>query len=819
MSDSAKTGIQVEPVGKMSCGECGTEYDVSPFEPFSVVQCPGCSVRQTVPAKLGHFVLLRLIGTGGMGGVYHARDETLGRDVAIKVMLKSLGDDAQFVETFRREAQAAAKLNHPSIAQIYSFGQSQGQPYIVMELVSHGSLAKRMEKSNRLDQSFVIDVGLKIAEGLQAADAIGLMHGDIKPENILMDERDNAKLVDFGLASYVDQAAADGIWGTPYYIAPEKIRRQKADARSDIYSLGGTLYHAIAGQPPFDGKTPIEVIQARLDAQPPELATLVEGVDKTVSDIIMRMLEEKPPRRYPTYMSLLSDMRKAVAALPKPAGKRAVTKRLRPAGKGRRLVTKKRTTGLISTTGADDDRPSTTKLRIDKTSTTTESALSEYRHMQTESPEQIAQRRKKTGTIIAVIFSVIVLLGMAAGGWWLWNQHSIRIEIERLKYALRKKCEEARELTAETCATTTNITRIVDAGRAIVAPATNAVAETLQAAMTRPSPTDEQKDDYAALRKLDDVIVAAHKGFAREEEKVTKIRDTADKTLSAVEEATKVDIAEKRLKSVGQVHELKARLLQAVEERLKNVTKLHELTAKAETEIKGERAEIERTAAEIEKLRKKIDAGWKRIQEERAAAEAAKEEAERRKQEEAERAARARKEVGMAKTAHEAQAVSRDTYRYSKAVDDLTTQLRDFRTEEGKQAMQILIDRFQRLADLKKAIIRKLAAQPYKWGWISSRSPTDVLGADDNGVRLKGQAVPWDKVNARQMLHFVKYLLGDREVPLPQRGELHLSAAVFCREHGGEELAKQYADKAASMTPRLEVEIERLLPPLPPAEE
>ncbi len=795
MEDDTKTGIQVEAVGKMACSKCATEFDVSPFESFTAVQCPQCGSRQTVPARLGHFVLLRLIGTGGMGGVYHARDETLGRDVAIKVMLKSLGDDVQFVETFRREAQAAAKLNHPSIAQIYSFGQAQGQPYIVMELVRQSSLAKMMEDSKQLGQSFVMDVGLQIAEGLQAADEIGLIHGDIKPENILMDERGKAKLVDFGLASFVDQAAAEGIWGTPYYIAPEKLKRQKADARSDIYSLGGTLYHAIAGQPPFEGKTPLEVIQARIDNAPPELAKVAEGTDKTVSGIVMRMLEEQPSRRYPTYASLISDLRRAVNSLPKPT-KRPVTKRYRPTSKGRRIVTKKRPT---ETGGAVvGETPQTTaKLRIGK-STTTESALSDYRPPLTAAPPRKTDTKKTVGVVVAVIVGLMVLLGMAAGGIWFKQWRDERIAERTRVVLLGKASKEAQASADATYAAITNIMRTANAGRTAATQATNAVAETLKAALPHKSPTQAQKDDYAALRKLNETIVAAVADLDRMEGAIPKIQDAAGKALAKVVESDKVELARKRLESVQ---------------------KVQEVTAKAETDAKDARTAIDKAAAEVKELCKKIDADWKRIQDERAAAEAAEEAEEKAKEEAARKAVRLKKELEMVKTARETQAVSRDTYRYSQAADDLQAQLSDYETPEGKQAMQLTIDRYRRLDDLKKAVIKKLAAAPYKWGWVSGRSPTDVLGADDNGVRLKGQSVPWDKVSTRQMLHFIKYLVGDRKIPLSRRGELTLSAAVFCRMHGGEELAKKYADSAASLSPRLEDEIARLLPPLPPAEE
>ena len=264
------------------------------------------------PADFGHFLLEKELGHGGMGGVYLARDKMLDRKVGIKVMLKSLGADPKFVERFQREAQAAARLNHPNIAQIYSFGQEQGMPYIAMELVPGGSLDKEMEKNpGALDVAYVMRVGQQVADALALAAESGLVHGDVKPENVLFDTDGNAKLVDFGLAAM--QGDSDEIWGTPYYISPEKVRRQKIDYRADIYSLGGTLYHALTGLPPFDGPDPTAVVKARFDGPPKKPSEIRPEIPPEVDAIIMRMLELEPSMRYPTYQSLLGDFKRFLA--------------------------------------------------------------------------------------------------------------------------------------------------------------------------------------------------------------------------------------------------------------------------------------------------------------------------------------------------------------------------------------------------------------------------------------------------------------------------------------------------------------------------
>ena len=323
--------ILYDPVPRMICPFCHARMDVSTIAPFNKAICPGCSNEVTVPARLGAFLLTELLGMGGMGGVYRAHDETLGRDVAIKVMLKSLGDNPEFVTSFRREAQAAAKLNHPNIAQIYSFGQEKGQPYIVMELVPGMHFDQMIAAPEPLDIPMVMKIGHDIAEGLQLAAEANLIHGDIKPENILLDDRNQAKLVDFGIAAKPSNKGENEIWGTPYYIAPERVRRLRVDFRSDIYCLGGTLYHAIAQHPPFEGADALEVVRARLQGPPEPLEKYRPDVDPEVAAIIMRMLQAEPAMRYPTYGSLLSDMRKYLArahpqAPTTPTGRRIVIK-------------------------------------------------------------------------------------------------------------------------------------------------------------------------------------------------------------------------------------------------------------------------------------------------------------------------------------------------------------------------------------------------------------------------------------------------------------------------------------------------------------
>ena len=261
----------------------------------------------------GGFLLERELGRGGMGGVYLGRDKMLDRQVAVKVMLKEYGSDAEFVDKFKREAQAAAKLIHPNIAQIYSFGVSGGMPYIAMELVAGGSLDKLMRNSGaETDVARVMKICEQTAQALRCASDSGLVHGDVKPENILLDANGNAKLVDFGLAAM--QKDTNEIWGTPYYIAPEKVRKEQVDFRADIYSLGGTLYHALCGVAPFEGEDANAVVRKRFESVPAKPSEVRPGLSPQIDALVMKMLEFDPKDRHPSFEALLADFKKVMTS-------------------------------------------------------------------------------------------------------------------------------------------------------------------------------------------------------------------------------------------------------------------------------------------------------------------------------------------------------------------------------------------------------------------------------------------------------------------------------------------------------------------------
>ena len=264
-------------------------------------------VSQTT--RIDFYEILQCLGSGGMGTVYKAHDEKLDRVVALKVMLKDFRGDPELLDAFRSEARAVAKINHPNIAQIYSLGENKGKPYIVMEYVAGSHLDSLVFSPKPLDQAKVMWTGMKIAAGLRVAADAGLVHGDIKPENIVYDDSGVPKLLDFGIAS-ASNAKSTSVWGTPYYISPEKIRNRRVDFRSDIYCLGGTLYHALTKHPPYENADVREVLRAHLFGPPEPMSKYRPDIDPEVEAIISRMLQIDPADRYPTYGALIADIRK-----------------------------------------------------------------------------------------------------------------------------------------------------------------------------------------------------------------------------------------------------------------------------------------------------------------------------------------------------------------------------------------------------------------------------------------------------------------------------------------------------------------------------
>jgi uncharacterized RDD family membrane protein YckC len=267
--------------------------------------------------RLQHFALTRLLGRGGMGAVYYGTDLSLDRPVAIKVLALDIAHDPEIVERFEREARAQARLRHPNVGQIYFIGEDRGFHFFVMEHLEGPGLDSVLASGTPLPWTQAVDHTLAAARGLRAAFAQGFVHRDVKPSNLMLDNEAGLKILDFGLVKSMRgdaQLTRDGaIIGSPLYMSPEQGRGQVADHRSDIYSLGCTLYHMVCGRPPFYGPSPVGIIAMHVTDRPKPVRDLNPQVPQVVARIVERMLAKEPNDRPRDYDELITALEAARA--------------------------------------------------------------------------------------------------------------------------------------------------------------------------------------------------------------------------------------------------------------------------------------------------------------------------------------------------------------------------------------------------------------------------------------------------------------------------------------------------------------------------
>jgi hypothetical protein len=284
-------------------------------------------------ARIGHYVVVERLGAGGMGEVYRAHDQRLGRDVAIKAVRPEAAADRGRITRFLAEAKTVAALNHPNVLTLHDFGEHEGSPYLVTELID-GRTLREVIGDGALDLAAALDLGVQIAEGLGKAHAAGIVHRDVKPENVMLTRDGHAKILDFGLAKLRDaggagtdvtldaQLTATGmILGTPAYMSPEQLRGLPADSRSDVFALGLLLYELVTGANPFRKDSAVETMNAILNEDPPSLARR-SGVPAALSDVVARATAKDPARRFADgreFAAALAELRRQapVAAPPR----------------------------------------------------------------------------------------------------------------------------------------------------------------------------------------------------------------------------------------------------------------------------------------------------------------------------------------------------------------------------------------------------------------------------------------------------------------------------------------------------------------------
>jgi serine/threonine-protein kinase len=266
--------------------------------------------------RLGDFRVLRKLGQGGMGQVYLAEQISLKRKVALKILRPDLAASPTAMIRFRQEAEAVAKITHANIVQVYAFGMEGGMPYMALEYVEGRNLREFLAKKGPPDLMVSLSIMRQVASALQRASEAGIIHRDIKPENILLTRKGEVKVADFGLSRCLEENEKPAVnltqtgvtMGTPMYMSPEQVEGKEVDPRSDIYSLGVTSYHMLAGEPPFRGTTAFEVALQHVQKEPEPLGKVRPDLPEPVCSVVHKMMAKDPAKRYQTGRDLLRDL-------------------------------------------------------------------------------------------------------------------------------------------------------------------------------------------------------------------------------------------------------------------------------------------------------------------------------------------------------------------------------------------------------------------------------------------------------------------------------------------------------------------------------
>jgi serine/threonine protein kinase len=274
----------------------------------------------------GRYEILRQIGAGGSARVYLARDLVLKRDVAVKVLHEEGAQDPSFVKRFQREAQSAARLNHPNIVSVYDWGKVDGTYYMVMEAVGGHNLKEDIAHRGPLPEADALSITEQVTSALEAAHDKGVIHRDVKPQNILLDGAGRVKVADFGIAratGMTQLTATNVVAGTANYISPEQARGQPVDERSDIYSLGVLLWELLAGRELFDGRSMVEIALRHINDVPPPLRQVRPDVSPLTEAVVAKALAKDPALRYQSAAAMRDALAGALAALREPVAARA----------------------------------------------------------------------------------------------------------------------------------------------------------------------------------------------------------------------------------------------------------------------------------------------------------------------------------------------------------------------------------------------------------------------------------------------------------------------------------------------------------------
>lgn len=259
------------------------------------------------------YEIIEKVGSGGMADVYKARCHRLNRFVAIKVLKAEYSNDSTFVSKFRAEAQSAAGLSHPNIVNVYDVGDDDGLYYIVMELVEGITLKTFIERKGKLEVKEAVGIAIQIASGLEAAHDNHIIHRDIKPQNIIISREGKVKVTDFGIAkAATSNTISSNAMGSVHYISPEQARGGYSDEKSDIYSLGVTLYEMLSGKVPFEGDNTVAIALLQIQGEAVPLRELNPDIPISLERIVQKSMEKKPERRYLSAAEMIADLKRSI---------------------------------------------------------------------------------------------------------------------------------------------------------------------------------------------------------------------------------------------------------------------------------------------------------------------------------------------------------------------------------------------------------------------------------------------------------------------------------------------------------------------------
>jgi serine/threonine protein kinase len=266
--------------------------------------------------KLGGYQVLNRIGVGGMGEVYKATQLSLTREVALKVLTPELVKDRAFVERFLSEARAAGKFNHPNVVHVHEVGEENGYYYYSMEYLEGGSVHEQVSRGRKLDPQRATDIILQAARALEYAEKVGIVHCDIKPDNLMLTTTGEVRLADLGIAKTLNEKGkaeqSDGVFGSPNYMSPEQARGLSLDHRSDLYSLGVTYYRILLGKVPFSGKDAKRIMEKVVFDDPEPARKLDANLPPMIYTILGKLLKKKPSERYQHANELVADLETAI---------------------------------------------------------------------------------------------------------------------------------------------------------------------------------------------------------------------------------------------------------------------------------------------------------------------------------------------------------------------------------------------------------------------------------------------------------------------------------------------------------------------------